>query len=153
VLLCEVAASVAVEADAAAQVELRKEAAEAHERRAAFLRARGWTKEALADRLRALDLNAKSAEGPERGGDKGPTTTRQSNQAPQGTIRLVNDWDAGVTVDVDGLRYTVAPGRQETITRQAGSFTYRIVGVSTPVTRDLPAGWVHTIRVHPTPQR
>jgi hypothetical protein len=70
----------------------------------------------------------------------GQTPRPRSNRAPRGTIRLVNHWNAGVIVDVDGGRYAVASGRQETIERQAGSFTYRVVGVRTPVMRDLPAG-------------
>lgn len=148
VLLCELAASVAAETDAGSVVELRKEAAEAHERRAAFLRARGRQQEALADRLRALLLESKASEGPGPSSKNERTTMRQ---VPEGAIRLVNDWSASVTVAVDGVRYSLPPGRNETITRQAGSFTYQVVGVSVPVTRDLPAGWTHTIRVHPTP--
>jgi septal ring factor EnvC (AmiA/AmiB activator) len=67
---------------------------------------------------------------------------------PMGQIQLTNLYWTPITVVVDGVAYTLMPNETRYLPKQAGNFTYEVLGVQASVLRALAAGETFTIRIN-----
>jgi chromosome condensin MukBEF ATPase and DNA-binding subunit MukB len=66
-----------------------------------------------------------------------------------GRVRLLNTFNAPMTIVVNDRAYRLDPNREQTIDVPVGVFTYEVLGVQPPVTRTLDANKIFTIFVYP----
>jgi len=118
--------------------DLLQDTAKAHRDRARFLMDRARWSAARADIERAEQLEQQTA------GKK----TEKSNA----WIRLLNEWDQPVRVEVDGDVHELKPGTEKKWRRTPGKFTYTVREVGIPATSTARDGEMTTIRIYP-PQR
>lgn len=154
---------------------LMTELAAAHRARAKALRAAERSKAADADLQRAnqleADAKALAAAAPK---DKPPSpalddlrkkllslqqevdqlksksgSSTAALKAPSGAIEFVNAWTETIAIVLDGVNYSLAPGKSLVVDKAAGAFTYEVRSIQAPVTRQLQAGEKYAIRIAP----
>lgn len=144
-----------------------REAAGAFRARAKLLRLKGQEKPAQVDDDRAAKLEAEAvqlekppardaaelarqvAEMEKKLEELRAEQGRRAPTAVTGQVEFINAWGATVTVIVDGVPATLAPGKTWKVTKAAGNFTYEVRDVQPPVLRQLKAGTTYTIRIEP----
>jgi tetratricopeptide (TPR) repeat protein len=135
VMLLEQDLSVRREMKAGELTELVQETAKAHRDRAQFLKNRSRLSAMRADVERADELERQTV---------GKTTETSSTW-----IRLVNDWDRVITVEVDGEVHELQPGKDKKWRRKPGAFSYTVREVGIPVNSSAKEGQMTTIRIYP----
>ncbi len=81
----------------------------------------------------------------------GAPSTSLSVTGPTARVRLVNTHVMPMTALINGIRYTVPPGQEQTVQVQAGTMTYYVYQVPGPVqTRNLVPNETLTLNLFPT---
>jgi tetratricopeptide (TPR) repeat protein len=135
VLLHEQDLSVRREMKAGELTDLIQETAKAHRDRARFLMDRARWTAARADIERAEELERQ--------------TSGKKTEKANAWVRLLNEWDKPVTVEVDGEVHELRPGAEKKWRRTPGSFTYTVREVGIPATSSAKEGEMLTIRIYP----
>lgn len=104
---------------------------------------------ALKDRLERLEERVNRAQAAIENRRAGANPTPNLPMGTAGQIQITNLLWTPVTVVVDGYTYFLRPNETRFVNRQAGNFTYEVVGIQANVLRSLAVGETFTIRINP----
>lgn len=159
VLLCEQELSVRRELKVRLLSTLLEETARAHRDRARLLADLGRRTAAESGRERATELETEARKlastsgtstAPNQQGSAKPVEQGAAKPVEKvGWVRLLNSWKDPVTVDLDGVSYTLSPGQEKKLQRVPGPFTYTVRGVASKVASNVEAGEMVTIKIYP----